>query len=377
MNKTISIIGAGLGGLTLARVLHTHGIGVTVYEGETSPTARAQGGMLDIHSYNGQFALKAAGLYEKFLEIVHPGGQASRFLTKNGDVLLESPDDGTGDRPEVPRGALRQILLDSLPADTVCWGHKLKEVTPLESGCHLLRFADGHTVKTDVLVGADGAWSRVRPLLSSAVPYYVGTASVETFLFDCDTHHAATANLVGGGAMYALTPGKGIFAHREPNGVLHTYVTFRTPKEWVEGVASSDPESARARVAHEFKDWAPELVALITDGETPLVARSLHALPQEQHWDHVAGVTLVGDAAHLNPPDGEGANWAMYDGAELGRLLAEHQHDSEEAIRQYEKALFPRMARSAVEAHETFEACFGDNAPESLLGFSLGDQATA
>jgi len=117
--------------------------------------------------------------------------------------------------------------------------------------------------------------------------------------------------------MYALTPGKGIFAHREPNGVLHTYVTFKKPREWVDGVASSDRKSARARVAQEFKDWAPELVALIADGETPLVARSLHVLPQDQHWDHVAGVTLLGDAAHLNPPDGEGANWAMYDGAEL------------------------------------------------------------
>ncbi len=174
--------------------------------------------------------------------------------------------------------------------------------------------------------------------------------------------------------MYALTPGKGIFAHREPNGVLHTYVTFKKPKEWVDGVASSDPESARARVAQEFKDWDPELVALITDGETPLVARSLHALPQNQRWDHVAGVTLLGDAAHLNPPDGEGANWAMYDGAELGRLLAEYQHDSKAAIREYEKALSPRMDTSAVQARETFEACFGDNAPQSLLDMFSDNQ---
>jgi 2-polyprenyl-6-methoxyphenol hydroxylase-like FAD-dependent oxidoreductase len=369
MTKTISIIGAGLGGLTLARVLHTHGFAVAVYEGEASSAARAQGGMLDIHPYNGQLALKAAGLYENFLEIVHPGGQASRFLTSKADVLFESPDDGTGDRPEVPRGALRQILLDALPADTIRWGHKLKEVTPLLGGGHLLRFVDGRTEKTDVLVGADGAWSRVRPLLSATVPSYVGTASVETFLFDCDTRHAATAKLVGGGAMYALTPGKGIFAHREPNGVLHTYVTFKKPKEWVDAVASLDAESARIHIAQEFKDWSPELVALITDGETPLVTRSLHALPQDQRWEHLAGVTLLGDAAHLNPPDGEGANWAMYDGAELGRLLSEHQGDTEAAVREYENALFPRMKKSAVEAYKTFEACFGENAPESLLGF--------
>ncbi len=176
-NTSVAIIGAGLGGLTLARVLHMHGIAATVYEAEASASARAQGGMLDIHSYNGQLALKAAGLYEKFLEIVHPGGQASRFLTKNGDVLLENPDDGTGDRPEVPRGALRQILLDAIPADTVRWGHKLKEATPLDNGCHLLRFADGRQVRgwSDGEDGCSGRRGRclvkgpATPVLSGAI----------------------------------------------------------------------------------------------------------------------------------------------------------------------------------------------------------------
>ena len=367
MNAPVTIIGAGLGGLTLARVLHMHGIGATIYEAEASAAARIQGGMLDIHAYNGQLALKAAGLFDKFLEIVHPGGQASRILDTNGNVLLDKPDDGAGGRPEVPRGALRQILLDSLPAGTVRWGHKLTKVSTLGGGHHLLRFADNSTATTDLLVGADGAWSRVRPLLSTAIPSYVGTASIETYLFDCDIRHTATAGIVGGGAMYALTPGKGILAHREPNGVLHTYVTLRQPKEWIDGIDFSSPVTARARVAKEFEGWAPELTALITDGETAPVPRSLHALPPDHRWDRVPGVTLLGDAAHLNPPDGEGANLAMYDGAELGKLIADHAADFEAALRAYEEDLFPRIASAADEAHETFEVCFGDRAPQSLL----------
>jgi 2-polyprenyl-6-methoxyphenol hydroxylase-like FAD-dependent oxidoreductase len=125
--------------------------------------------------------------------------------------------------------------------------------------------------------------------------------------------------------------------------------------------------TARARVAKEFEDWAPGLTALITDGETAPVPRSLHALPPDHRWDRVPGVTLLGDAAHLNPPDGEGANLAMYDGAELGKLIADHPVDSEAALRAYEEDLFPRIASAAVEAHETFEVCFGDRAPQSLL----------
>src|SRR5277367_4142132 len=151
MKTPVTIIGAGLGGLTLARVLHVHGIAATVCEAEASPNARAQGGMLDIHENNGQLALKAAGLFDKFLEIIHPGGQATRVLDKNGNVLLDEPDDGTGGRPEVPRGELRRILLDSLPADTVRWGHKVTAGSTASQpggGRHKLTFTDGSTVTT-------------------------------------------------------------------------------------------------------------------------------------------------------------------------------------------------------------------------------------
>ncbi|WP_223778718.1 NAD(P)/FAD-dependent oxidoreductase [Streptomyces sp. 135] len=372
MTTPVTIIGGGLAGLTLARVLHVHGIEATVYEAETSPSARTQGGLLDIHVHNGQLALRAAGLFEEFLGIVHQGAEASRVLDKKGKVLLEERDDGTGGRPEVPRGALRQILLDSLPAGTVRWGHKVAAARTLGDGRHEVTFADGTTVTTGLLVGADGAWSRVRPLLSDARPEYVGTSLIEAYLFDADTRHPACARAVGDGSLFALAPGQGISAHREPDGVLHAYVTLTKPQEWMDAIDFSDAGAATARVAAEFHDWAPELTALLTDGETAPVPRAIHALPVDHRWDRVPGVTLLGDAAHLMAPSGEGANLAMYDGAELGKALAAHPGDVEAALTAYENALFPRSAAAAAEAFRVHELCLDDNAPHSLVSFFTG-----
>lgn len=374
MNTPIAIIGAGLGGLTLARVLHVHGIAATVYEAETSASARTQGGMLDIHENNGQLALKAAGLFDKFVEIILAGGQATRVLDKDGRVLFEHPDDGTGGRPEVPRGELRRILLDSLPAGTVRWGHKVTAVSPIGDGRHMLIFADGSTVTTGLLVGADGAWSKVRPLLSEAKPAYVGTSFIETYLFDSDTRHSASAEAVGGGSLFALSPGKGIAAHREPNGVLHTYVQLHKPKDWIDSIDFSDPAAALACVAEEFDGWAPALTALITDGETAPVPRPIHALPIEHRWNRVPGVTLLGDAAHLMIPSGEGANLAMFDGAELGKAIAANPDELEAALIAYEKELFPRSAFEAAEAQAILKRCLGPSAPQSLVDFFTAKQ---
>ncbi|MCO5969686.1 FAD-dependent oxidoreductase [Actinoallomurus soli] len=367
MTRHVTIIGAGLGGLTLARVLHVHGIPATVYEAEPSPTARAQGGMLDIHHHNGQPALRAAGLIEEFHGLVLEGRQASRALAPDGTVLFEEHDDGTGGRPEVMRGELRRMLLDSLPAGTVRWGHKAGGVRALGEGRHEVTFADGTSVVTSLLVGADGAWSRVRPLLSDAVPEYVGMSFIETYLFDADTRHPAAAKAVGGGTMFALAPGKAIQAHRESGGTLHTYVALRKPQDWFARVDLTDRAAATARIAREFDGWAPELTALITDGDTAPVLRPLYTLPGGHRWDRVPGVTLLGDAAHLMPPSGEGANLAMYDGAELGKAIAAHPDDIEAALTEYEQALFPRSAAEAADATHLYELMYGDDAPHSLI----------
>jgi 2-polyprenyl-6-methoxyphenol hydroxylase-like FAD-dependent oxidoreductase len=372
LSTPVTIVGAGLGGLTLARVLHVHGIPATVYDADLSAGARTQGGQLDIHEHDGQFALEAAGLTDEFRAIIHEGAEASRVLDQHGRVLLDEPDDGNGGRPEVLRGDLRRILLDSLPDGTVQWGRKVTDVQPFDDGRHELTFADRSTMTTSLLVGADGAWSKIRPLLSDATPEYVGTVFVETYLYDADERHPAAAEAVGGGAMYALVPGQGIVAHREAGDVVHTYVLLERPADWVAGIDFADTAAAIARVAAELDGWAPQLTALITDGDTAPIARMIYTLPNDHRWDRVPGVTLLGDAAHLMPPSGDGANLAMFDGAELGKAIAARPDDGEAALSNYEEALFARSEAVAVEAHQTLELCLGDRAPFGLVELFTG-----
>ncbi|OZD07999.1 FAD-dependent oxidoreductase [Rhodococcus sp. 06-235-1A] len=372
MTSSITIIGAGLGGLMLARVLHVHGIAATVYEADAAADARTQGGQLDIHENDGQIALAFAGLTEQFRAIIHEGGEATRVLRPDGAALLDEPDDGTGGRPEVLRGELRRILLESLPADTVRWGHKLTSVCPLGNGQHAIEFENGTTTVSDLLVGADGAWSRVRPLLSDSVPDYVGTVFIETYLHDVDVRHPATARAVGGGAMFAMTPGKGISVHRETGDILHTYVQLNRSTDWIDAIDFTDTASAIATIAAEFDGWAPELTALITDGATPLVPRRIFTLPNDHRWNHTSGVTLLGDAAHLMPPSGDGANLAMFDGAELGRAISDHLSNIDAALSEYEKSMFARSEAVAVQAHETLDLCLGDRSPVGLIDLLTG-----
>ena len=372
MTNNVAIVGAGLGGLVLARILHVHGVQATIYEADASAEARTQGGQLDIHPETGQRALAAAGLTEAFRAIIHEGAQASRIIGKHGEVLLDSPDDGTGQRPEVLRGELRRILLDSLPPGAISWGRKLTDIAALGDGSHVLTFADGSHVSTAALVGADGAWSRVRPLLSDAKPAYVGCTWVETYLHDVEERYAATAGLVGPGAMYALAPGRGIIAHREAGGVIHAYAQLICPAAWAAGIDFNDVAGTKARVAAEFPEWAPELAAMITRSDTPPVARLIHALPDDHHWDRVPGVTLLGDAAHLMAPNGEGANLAMLDGAELAQLILAHPDSVEAAFAAYEQRLFPRCRTAASETHELVDLVLGKDAPFSLIAFFGG-----
>ncbi|OXM63710.1 FAD-dependent oxidoreductase [Amycolatopsis vastitatis] len=364
----IAIIGAGLGGLALARVLHTRGIEAAVFEREAGRHVRTQGGMLDIHEDSGRLALRAAGLDEPFRAIIHPGGEALRLLDRDANVALQEADDTTGGRPEVDRGQLRDLFLDALPDDAIRWGAQATEARPLGEGRHEVTFADGRTITTDLLVGADGAWSRIRPLVSAAHPAYTGISFVEADLLDADTRHPGSADLIGGGFFIALDGERGILAHRETDGSLHVYAGLRAEEDYLDSIDFTDTAAAKAALLTHFAGWHDRFHTLLTDADGALVPRRVNALPVGHRWDRVPGVTLLGDAAHLMSPfAGEGANLAMLDGAELAQAIAAHPGDTETALAAYEQALFPRSEDSAAESAASLELMFGPDPVTRLV----------
>ncbi|WP_244067031.1 NAD(P)/FAD-dependent oxidoreductase [Bradyrhizobium sp. Ce-3] len=348
----IAIVGAGPGGLTLARLLHVAGVPTTVFERETGPTERPQGGTLDLHADSGQLALARAGLTDGFLRIARYEDQGSRLYTGDGRLLL-ADDDMTGDRPEVDRTALRDLLLQSLPPDAVSWARGLREVAPRDDGRYDLVFDGAREGPFDLVIGADGAWSRVRPLVSRYQPQYSGLTFVEFGIDEVDARHAALSQLVGRGKIGAESAGRSLMVLRNGNAHLRGYAIFRVPVEWAERRFDvTSPSAMRHALLGEFAGWADALLDLIRASNDHFALRPIHALPVGHHWTNRAGITLLGDAAHLMSPfGGEGVNAAMLDAAELAQRLVE-MPDWREAVRVYEAEMFVRVARPAGEAAE-------------------------
>ncbi|KAJ3300098.1 hypothetical protein HK104_004567 [Borealophlyctis nickersoniae] len=353
----VAIIGAGPGGLTLARILQLHSIPSTVYELDASRTARPQGGTLDLHHETGLRAMKTMGLMDQFRAKSRPEGEHMFVYSTDGAVLLDhgasappqAGEENIHERPEIDRADLRDIMLDSLDDGCVQWGRKVTSVNPAangEKGVHIITFSDGTTVEADLVVGADGAWSKVRPLLTDAKPAYTGSTYIDLTIKNLNERFPDLAKRVGEGMALTLSPNKGIIAQMNANSVLRTY----------------------------------DVLAPIQNADdNPMTPRPIYALPMGLRWPTKPGITLLGDAAHVMAPSGEGVNLAMADALELGlevvRAVKEAGQDDAwrdplvEALRVYEKGMLDRAEKESHDADGMLKSFFGEDAPKGFLDF--------
>ncbi|GAA2016382.1 NAD(P)/FAD-dependent oxidoreductase [Catenulispora yoronensis] len=377
------MVGGGPGGLTFARVLHRHGYPVSVLERDPSPDARPPGGTLDLHQGLGQLALEKAGLLAEFQTLSRPEGQAMRILDTAGTVLRDwrpRPDDLAN--PEIDRGQLRDLLLGSVD---VRWGQSVTGVEPGDrGGGAVVRFADGHEETFDLVVGADGAWSRVRAAVSPTIPHYTGITVVETSLDDVDTRHPELARLIGDGSVAVYGVNRSIVAQRNSGGHVKVYARFRAPLDWHTGLspdlADADPDAIRSSLLALFDGWAAPVLDLLRHGAS-FAHRPLYVLPVDHTWPPVPGVTLLGDAAHLMPPLGAGANLAMLEGAELAEAIVETGADADaadtttsledldKAVRAFEQRMWARAGKWAKITTAGLERLVSSDPTEALAQF--------
>jgi 2-polyprenyl-6-methoxyphenol hydroxylase-like FAD-dependent oxidoreductase len=319
-----------------------------------------------MHADTGQFAIQTAGLSTEFKRIARYEDQEGRVYDKHGKLRFLDVDTSAKDRPEVDRGHLRQMLLDSLPPAVVQWNHELNTATQNEDGTVELVFGNGSRRSFDLVVGADGAWSRIRPLVSTARPIYSGIMFVELGIDDADTRHPKLAQLVGRGMMFAIGDSKTLIGHRDANAHLGIYTAMRVPEDWVQasGLDWSSTEATKASLAAHFNGWSEELLQLIhqSGGNGEKIApRQIYALPVGHCWEHRSGVTLIGDAAHLMSPfGGDGANLAIRDAADLALALIE-ENDWTTAVQKSEITMWTRAEPAAAGAWDAIQETYSED----------------
>ncbi|MYV90693.1 FAD-dependent monooxygenase, partial [Streptomyces sp. SID1034] len=168
----------------------------------------------------------------------------------------------------------------------------------------------------------------------------------KTSIDDVDTRHPHLARLIGDGSVAVYGVNRSLVAQRNSGGHVKVYAKFRAPSDWHTDLDLTDAEAVRSGLLALFDGWAAPLLGLLRHGDT-FVHRPLHVLPVSHTWTHVPGVTLLGDAAHLMPPLGAGANLAMLEGAELAESIASNPVDLDEAVRAFEARMWARAQRWA------------------------------
>ena len=321
----VAIIGAGPAGSTLARLLTRASIPVTIFEGESSMSVREQGGSLDLHTDTGLKALKEAGLDEEYAKHARYDGEALNVADKNLVSVIKvggTTEASSRGRPEIDRARLRQILVNSLPEGTIRWNCRLRSVDADDLALH---FDHGVETDFDLLIGADGAWSKVRPVLTDVEPHFVGLGGYDLFVHDAEKNHPDLHKLVNRGSLFVYSDCKCIATQQRGDGTIIVYTSGRREEDWKKtcGYDIHNASEVKKAIKEEFKDWAEPLVKFtqVAD-ESDFRARSLYILPPGHRWKHRAKATLIGDAAHLMTPHaGEGVNVAMEDALNLAHAI--------------------------------------------------------
>ena len=378
-NKKVAIVGGGPGGLTLAKLLQLNGVEVKVYERDLDKNARVQGSPLDLHDESGLAALRKAGLLDDFKNNFMVGADQSTITNHKAEIFFsdhgEKQNEYFGDehfRPEIDRGVLRKILLESLDPETIVWNSHFLSMTQQDEGW-LLHFKNKESVYADIVIGSDGANSKIRPYLTDIKQFYSGITMLEGNVYDAEKRVPNISKILRGGKIMAFGNEQNILMGQKANGEIGFYASFKADENWAvaSGLDFYNQSEVLKWFQKEYPDWSPIWYELFENTSTPFIPRPIYCMPLDQTWKTAKNLTIIGDAAHLMPPfAGEGVNMAMLDALELSETLTSSQFNTiESAISEYEKNMFKRASKIAQESLENGERMHSENALTTMLDF--------
>ncbi|WP_312901923.1 FAD-dependent oxidoreductase [Chryseobacterium taichungense] len=376
-NKSVAIIGGGPGGLTLAKLLQQKNINVKVYERDFDENARVQGSPLDLHYDSGLAALREANLLDEFKKNFLAGADREKIMNEKAEIFfsdhghkLEEDFNNIYFRPEIDRGVLRKILLQSLEPETVIWNSHFISMEP-QNGGWLLHFKDQPSVYADLVIGADGANSKIRPYVTEIKPFYTGIMMLEGNIPNASQTAPDINALLEGGKIMAFGNNQNLLIGQKADGEIGFYASFRAPEDWKtnNGITHYNNDEVFRWYKDSYSDWSNIWDELFIATVPPFIPRPIYCIPLDQYWESQSNVTIIGDAAHVMPPfAGEGVNMAMLDALELSRnLLSDNFTDILQAIVRYEESMRKRASLIAGESLANGEFMHSENALQSMV----------
>jgi 2-polyprenyl-6-methoxyphenol hydroxylase-like FAD-dependent oxidoreductase len=381
-NKKVAIVGAGPGGLTLAKLLQLKGANVKLYERDFDKYARVQGSPLDLHDESGLAAIRKANLFNEFKENFLPRADRKLITNERAEVFFSDHDTKLEEnfgseyfRPEIDRGTLRKILLESLQPETVEWdSHFISMVTQNEGW--LLHFKDGSSHYADIVVAADGANSKIRPYITDIKSFYSGITMLEGNIYEAENAAPHMNRFLNGGKIMAFGNSKDLFIGQKGNGDIGFSASFKADESWAtnSGLDFSDKKDVLNWFTKTYSGWSSIWNELFESAATPFIPRPIYCTSLDQTWEARPNLTMLGDAAHVMPPfAGEGANVAMWDALDLSEYLTSGKYDTlKEAIASFETEMRKRAAIAAAESLENGERMHSEGALKMMLGFFNG-----
>ncbi len=370
----IAIVGGGIGGLTTALALSQNAHDVTVFE--RSAGIREIGAGVQISPNAGRL-LHSLGLGAAYSEIsVNPHRVVLRRWEDDSIIRATDLDESFLSQHQVPlanvaRNELVEILGSAVAARanvTLKFSTHVVSVEPGDSSSEVI-LADGSSQSFDIVIGADGIHSVVRPCVGGIdKPRFSGSAAYRALV-----PRSAVEDLPID-VTNRMGPDRHVVSYFIGRNRSHLNLVCISPEDSWE-TESWTEQGTMEDLYSRFEGWSPDFLSLLGRIEEPIFRWALYDREPLEQWG-IGTTTLLGDACHpMLPFMAQGSCQAIEDAIVLARCLSDaNTSDAASALRRYEDARQGRTAQvqtSSVMNRDLFHMVDGKEQKDRDLIFSI------